>query len=91
MIDDNYFLRPYVCTSCADSKRSVSDRWLINDKVKALAEINPQEPLIFPFFDTPFFSLVRFFSILYIYSRINLRYSFEMPSRCVYIALSMLE
>ena len=32
MIKDNYFLRPYVCTSCADSKRSVSDRWLTNDK-----------------------------------------------------------
>jgi hypothetical protein len=31
-LNDNYFLRPYVCTSCADSKRSVSDRWLINDK-----------------------------------------------------------
>ena len=32
MINENYFLRPYVCISCADSKRSVSDRWLINDK-----------------------------------------------------------
>ena len=65
---------------------------MINDKVKALAEINPQEPLIFTFFDTPFFLFVSFFfSILYIYSRINLRYSFEMVSRCVYIALSMLE
>ena len=32
MIKENYFLRPYVCTSCADSKRSVSDRWLINEK-----------------------------------------------------------
>jgi len=32
MINENFFLRPYVCTSCADSKRSVSDRWLINDK-----------------------------------------------------------
>jgi len=31
-LKDNYFLRTYVCTSCADSKRSVSDRWLINDK-----------------------------------------------------------
>ena len=57
---------------------------MINDKVKALAEINPQEPLIFTFFATPFFLFVSFFfSILYIYSRINLRYSFEMPSRCV--------
>ena len=57
----NYFLHCYVCTSCADSKRSVSDRWLINDKVKALAEINPQEPLIFTFFDAPFFLFGSFF------------------------------
>ena len=31
-LNDNYFLRLYVYTSYADSKRSVSDRWLINDK-----------------------------------------------------------
>ena len=36
---------------------------MINDKVKALAEINPQEPLIFTFFDTPFFLFVSFFSL----------------------------
>jgi hypothetical protein len=27
-----YFPRHFGCTSCADSKRSVSDRWLKNDK-----------------------------------------------------------
>jgi hypothetical protein len=31
-LNENYFLRLYVYTSYADSKRSVSDRWLINDK-----------------------------------------------------------
>ena len=36
---------------------------MTNDKVKALVEINPQEPLIFTFFDTPFFSLCFFFSL----------------------------
>ena len=36
---------------------------MINDKVKALAEINPQEPLIFTFFATPFFLFVSFFSL----------------------------
>ena len=28
---------------------------MIDDKVKPLVEINPQEPLIFTFFATPFF------------------------------------
>jgi len=32
MINENYFLRLYVYTSYADCKRSVSDRWLRNDK-----------------------------------------------------------
>ena len=31
-LNENYFLRLYVYTSYADSKRSVSDRWLTNDK-----------------------------------------------------------
>jgi hypothetical protein len=31
-LNENYFLRLYVYTSYADSKRSVSDRWLKNDK-----------------------------------------------------------
>jgi len=30
--NDNYFLRLYVYTCYADSKRSVSDRWLKNEK-----------------------------------------------------------
>ena len=34
---------------------------MTNDKVKALVEINPQEPLIFTFFDTPFFLFGSFF------------------------------
>jgi len=37
MIKDNYFLRLYVYTSYADCKRSVSDRWLTNDKEKRKA------------------------------------------------------
>ena len=32
LVNKNYFLRLYVYTSYADSKRSVSDRWLTNDK-----------------------------------------------------------
>ena len=31
-LNKNYFIRLYVYTSYADSKRSVSDRWLKNDK-----------------------------------------------------------
>ena len=31
-LNKNYFLRLYVYTSYADSKRSVSDRWLTNDR-----------------------------------------------------------
>ena len=31
-LNKNYFLRLYVYTSYADSKRPVSDRWLKNDK-----------------------------------------------------------
>jgi len=32
VLNDNYFLRLYVYTCYADSKRSVSDRWLKNEK-----------------------------------------------------------
>ena len=32
LVNKNFFLRLYVYTSYADSKRSVSDRWLTNDK-----------------------------------------------------------
>ena len=35
---------------------------MTNDKVKALAEINPQEPLIFNFFATPSFYFSLFFT-----------------------------
>ena len=58
---------------------------MINDKVKALVEINPQEPLIFTFFDTPFFLFVSFFLYpLHLFKdkpSLFLRDSFEMRSR----------
>ena len=59
---------------------------MTNDKVKALAEINPQEPLIFTFFDTPFFSLFRFFLYpLHLFKdkpSLFLRDAFEMRLYC---------
>ena len=57
---------------------------MINDKVKALVEINPQEPLIFTFFATPFFLFGSFFLYpLHLFKdkpSLFLRDAFEMRS-----------
>ena len=51
LVNKNYFLRLYVYTSYADSKRSVSDRWLTNDK-EAQSALNIY---ILPFFHISIF------------------------------------